>query len=245
LVTSVSASVFSESQPKMSATNQAMWIAVAHDLRTPLAALSIAVETALDGVGRPQRSARRLIDVIRRNLSLMLELVEEAEFPTPDVSLGTRSLNVEDLSHELATLFEPLLRVREQSLTVDVTSGPFMVRADRASVLRVLVNLIDNASKYGPPGDRIRVALKRRPGAVLIQVCDHGPGIPLDERELVFRPFYRGRTAPAVEGTGLGLTTVRGVVLAHGGRVHINRRRGETRVCVLLPEARPQAWQIQ
>jgi signal transduction histidine kinase len=213
--------------------------AVAHDLRTPLAVLSIALETALNDAARPRRSAQRLLDVIRRNLSLMLELVDEAEVSVFSVSAGRSWLDVEDLSRELATLFEPLLSARDQSLVVDAANGPFIVRADRASVLRMLVNLIDNASKFGPPGDRLRVVLKRRPGQVVMQVCDHGPGVPLNERELVFRPYYRGRAAQAVEGAGLGLATVRAVALAHGGRVYINRRRGETQMCVALPDARP------
>jgi len=211
------------------------WVAVAHDLRTPLAALSIAVETALDGPRWGARSPIRLLDVMRRNLLLMQELVEGARRATQNADFRREPVDVRQLLGELAGLYEPLLRSRGQTLAIEHAADRFVVSADRGSLLRVLVNLIDNASKFGPQGDRVRVVLKRRPGEVVIQVCDHGPGIPTNERELVFRPYYRGRSAGAMPGAGLGLATVRAVVHAHGGEVHINRHRHETRLCITLP----------
>ncbi len=222
--------------PHAAATSESAWIAVAHDLRTPLAALSIAVESVMEQTRGPRRSGARLFEVVRRNLILMERLIEDAQRVAQNETFERRPLDLLELLTELAGPFEPLLESRGQTLFIDhARRQRFVVHADRGALLRAMVNLIDNASKFGPHGDRIRVVLRRLPDEVLLEVCDHGPGIPVEERELVFRPYYRGRAAHDVFGSGLGLTAVRAVVLAHGGRVQIKRRRRETRVCIALP----------
>lgn len=227
---------FLAASPHLGAASDSAWVAVAHDLRTPLAALSIAVETVIEQARRPRRSGARLFEVVRRNLVLMEQLIEDGQRVAQNESFERRPLDLRELLSELTGPFEPLLESRGQTLFVDHDPRErYVVHADRGALLRAMVNLIDNASKFGPRGDRIRVVLKRHPNEVLVQVCDHGPGIPVGERELVFRPYYRGRAAQGVCGSGLGLAAVRAAVLAHGGRVHINRRRRETRVCVTLP----------
>ena len=232
---------FSSLGPSTSALNESAWLALAHDLRTPLAALSIAVETAMEQAQRPRRSAARMFDVVSRNLVLMQQLIEDAQRVVQNDSFERHPLDLVELLGELTGPFEPLLESRGQKLSIEHPADqPFIVRADRGALLRALVNLIDNASKFGPRGDRLRVVLRRLDGAVELQVCDHGPGIPTQERDLVFRPYFRGRAARGVSGAGLGLTAVRAAVLAHGGQVSIRRRRRETRVCVLLPAAAAQ-----
>lgn len=210
------------------------WTAIAHDLRTPLAALSIAVEFALEAGHEPQRS-EQLLEIIHRNLLWMQELVEGARDAQSARSLEPKPVDLRELVHEVGALFEALLQSRQQHLEIDHSADCFILTADRGWLLRVLVNLLDNASKYGPPGDRLRVVLRRRPGVVVIQVCDHGPGIPVGERDAVFRPFYRTRSAQVVPGAGLGLATVRALIRDHGGEVYVDRRGGETRVNVSLP----------
>lgn len=227
---------FIAASPYAGAASDSAWVAVAHDLRTPLAALSIAVESVIEQARRPRRSGARLFEVVRRNLVLMEQLIADAQRVAQNESFERRPLDLVELISELTGPFEPLLESRGQTLLVDHDPRErFVVHADRGALLRAMVNLIDNASKFGPRGDRIRVVLNRHPNEVLVQVCDHGPGIAMEERELVFRPFYRGRAAQGVCGSGLGLTAVRAAVLAHGGRVHISRRRRETRVCLALP----------
>jgi signal transduction histidine kinase len=105
------------------------------------------------------------------------------------------------------------------------------------SLRRCLVNLIDNAIKYGHSAD---VSVDRQPGAVRIRVRDAGPGIAPDELARVFEPFYRVESSRSREsgGTGLGLTIARNIAEQHGGTISLaNRHEGGLEVTLLLPES--------
>jgi signal transduction histidine kinase len=112
---------------------------------------------------------------------------------------------------------------------------------DADALRQVLLNLLDNAVKYGPRGQEVAVTLAREDGRLRLAVEDEGPGIPPEERERVFERFHRlerDRASP-VTGTGLGLAVVRELVARHGGRCAVERGRFGARVVVELPEARP------
>src|SRR5205807_1689843 len=86
----------------------------------------------------------------------------------------------------------------------------------------IVLNLLDNAVKYGPPGQTVRVAVRGGTDeSILITVEDEGPGVPLADRERIWRPFTRGRTNLANGGSGIGLTIVREVAGAHGGTASV------------------------
>jgi two-component system sensor histidine kinase MprB len=115
------------------------------------------------------------------------------------------------------------------------------VYGDAAGLSRAVLNLMDNAAKWSPPGGHVGVRLRQLdPSHAELVVADHGPGIPLHERRLVFERFYRSTTARALPGSGLGLAIVKQVVLKHGGllRVEDTVSGGEppgTSIYVLLP----------
>ena len=116
------------------------------------------------------------------------------------------------------------------------------VRGDAAALRRALDNVVANAVKFAASGRSlaVRAATRADGGAVVLRVEDGGPGIPRDERERVFEPFYRGGAAErnATPGSGLGLSLVRHVVNAHGGRVRVEgREAGGTAVVLELPVA--------
>jgi two-component system sensor histidine kinase KdpD len=91
---------------------------------------------------------------------------------------------------------------------------------------QVLINLLDNAVKYTPPGTAIDIAAELGDGAVVVEVADRGPGIPRGEEERVFQKFARLADRAAPSGAGLGLTICRGIVTAHGGRIWVEPRPG-------------------
>jgi signal transduction histidine kinase len=121
---------------------------------------------------------------------------------------------------------------------------PCIVHGDALLLREMLSNLVDNALRYSPDGGAITVSIERDPrsGSITLAVSDTGPGIPPDERERVFEPFYRGADVVA-PGTGLGLPIVRTIAHAHGASVSLGAAasgRG-LRVAVTFPGAMPLA----
>jgi len=128
------------------------------------------------------------------------------------------------VAHELAESFAPLLEAQGNRLDV-VISDDMEVPGDRDAISRVLRNLVENAVKYGPPGQTIRLAMTRAEpaGAALVTVDDRGPGIPRDDRARIWQPYYRldrDRNAPA-GGSGLGLSVVADLMRLLGGRAWV------------------------
>jgi two-component system sensor histidine kinase KdpD len=109
---------------------------------------------------------------------------------------------------------------------------------DANQVQRVLANLIENALKYSPAGERVRVQVSGTESEVLVRVIDHGLGLPADELEQVFEPFHRGSGSAGRPGAGLGLAIARGFAAANDGRVWAESRAGQGASFVLaLPAA--------
>ena len=110
--------------------------------------------------------------------------------------------------------------------------------AMRPEALRhLLLNLLDNAVKYGPNEQTVRVSLAQRDGEAVLSVADEGPGVPVREREQIWTPFVRGAAARAKGGSGIGLTIVRDVVEQHGGRCWVEPASpsGGARFVITLP----------
>jgi signal transduction histidine kinase len=136
--------------------------------------------------------------------------------------------------------FEPI-RLREHvSLATSVAPGLPPILADRAWLSQALLNLLQNAAKYGGEGREIELTCRAENGRVALSVADSGPGIPRRERRRIFDRFYRidDRLSRKQEGSGLGLAIVRHVVQAHGGEVVVrNRPHGGAEFSILLPAA--------
>jgi two-component system sensor histidine kinase KdpD len=110
------------------------------------------------------------------------------------------------------------------------------VPLDFVLVVHVLVNLIDNALKYSPPGSPIQIRTWPLDGEIAIEVADQGVGIPAEDLDRVFQKFYRVQRPDNVTGTGLGLSISKGLVEAHGGRIWAqNRPNGGAVITVALP----------
>jgi signal transduction histidine kinase len=216
---------------------------ISHELRTPLSTITCAGENLADHVvtsaedtrqyGRIiQREGRRLHKTIS-DILLCCRLQTSAAAvldlrPTSVADVIDRA--IEDSRVVAADLPGAIERVLEQPLP--------LVQADADALRAAVKNLIVNALKHGE-GSPVRVSARgQRGGSVVIEVEDHGPGIPEEELPRVFDPFYRGRTARdgKVEGSGIGLNIVYQVIRSHGGRVRVSRAepRG-TRVTLQVP----------
>ena len=109
----------------------------------------------------------------------------------------------------------------------DLSDELLSAEADRDKLRRVLVNLVDNAVKFSPGGGTVSVVGQKRSGTIELRVRDEGVGIPEEERERIFRKFYRGSSSTMSGGTGLGLFISRGLVTTMGGRIWVESGEGQ------------------
>lgn len=215
--------------------------AISHDLRTPLTTLIGAAETALphaqpgplnellQGIHEQATSMQRLIE----NLLDMARLQERG------VRLNRQWHSLEEIvGSALRQLREPLAQHRVQT-TLDAHLP--LVEVDALLIERVLVNLLDNAAKYTPPGTTISVAASQAGEQIVLEVSDTGPGsAPAN----LFEPFTRGQQESSVAGIGLGLALVKRIVEAHGGRIQANPgRAGGMHFTITLPAGTPPAME--
>jgi two-component system sensor histidine kinase MprB len=205
-----------------------------HELRTPLTSLRTNVEVLIKMGDLPAEDRQALLADVTAQLEELTTLVgdlvelarEDEQEPEPqDLRLDL----IVDRTLERA-------RRRAPSLRFLAHVEPGMVRGQPALLERAILNVLDNAAKWSPPGADVSVWLTRNGANWYLQVHDHGPGIAPDDLPHVFERFYRAPSARALPGSGLGLAIVRQVVQAHAGTVAINSPPdGGTLVTISLP----------
>ena len=214
--------------------------AVSHELRTPLALISGYVDSLLDlglDPAAQRRSVERIGSAAARLQALVDELLDLTQLEHASLALHRSRVGVAEL---LASVTGGLGEWPGMPpVAVDAPQGLPPVHVDAVRIGHVVVNLVDNARRYGGPGP-IAIAARRQQGTVVVTVDDDGPGIPPDERDHVFDRAYRGHGAPDAHphGTGLGLYVCRRLVEAHGGRMWIEPEPGRSAVSFSLPVAR-------
>lgn len=198
---------------------------VAHELRTPLTVLRTQVEALQDGVLSPTPGTlSSLQDEVLRLSRLVADLeamasADAATFSLQFEMVALRPL-LESVAREMSGVFADREVRLELGLDVDV-----QLEADEARLRQVVSNLLSNAAKFTPTGGLVRLELEQDGRWAMIRVRDTGPGIPADERDLVFDRFFRGRDVRA-GGSGIGLAVVRRLVTAHGGEVQVDADTG-------------------
>ena len=208
-----------------------------HDLRTPLAQIRMFSETLLLGRMRDPDERDRALEVIRRQAEHLGDLVENILHASDGGGRPVRRAGTEldTLLEQTLAALTPAVRAREATV-VHRREGPEVAEIDGPILRRIVTNLVDNALKFGPPGQTITVHLRNDAGLVEVRVDDEGSGVPPRERNRVWERFERldGRH-PATTGTGLGLSVVRELALRHGGSVRIeDAPGGGARVVVTL-----------
>jgi signal transduction histidine kinase len=215
---------------------QARFVAnVSHEIRTPLAQISMFSETLMLERDRAPEERRHFLSVIFRESKRLSHLVESVlRFSRAEA--GTQQLTPKalDLTAEVREVvegFAPLAAAGDVRIEV-VMDRPGSARVDSGAFRQILLNLLDNAMKYGPRGQTVMVRVERLHDEVLVSVEDQGPGIPAGDRERIFEPFVRLERAEEsrVSGAGIGLSVVRELASAHGGRVWVEGANGGARV---------------
>ena len=204
---------------------------VSHELRTPLTAIkaSAAGLMSLSGPDMPPVQ-REFLQGINQEIDFLNGLVENL-LDMSRVEAGMLAANRE--WHLIEDLVEGAIRRLElsfenRSLGVDLGEDRTPVYVDSMEIQQVLINLLDNALKYSPPGSPISIVGRRSPGQVKVKVSNEGEGIPQEDVPKLFERFYRvkGRQARLIRGTGLGLAICKGIVEAHGGRIWVESSHG-------------------
>ena len=225
---------------------------VSHELRTPLAQIRLYIETLRLGRFRTESQRERSLEQIDRETRRLAHLVENVlRFSRRGTQArDDAAREVVDVASEVQDVageFALLAAARHATIAVDVRSRPSALMVP-GTLRQIVINLLDNAVKYGPPEQLVRVSVDADSHAARIEVLDEGPGIPPSEREAVFDAFRRGRNAGSsgAGGSGIGLTIVREIVAAHGGTVSVAESARGARFVVELPSvsARPGAERV-
>jgi len=218
---------------------------VSHELRTPLAQIRVFAELEESGKLRSVDERRRAMMVINREATRLSHLVDNVlrfsrQHRGPPPKRASEEVDIHDAVHEAAEAMHPLASLQRMSIAAESQKG-IRALAGRDGVRQILVNLLDNAVKYGPPGQRIDLRAWRDRERVIISVEDQGPGIPEAERRKVFEPYRRlARDVEARHpGTGIGLAVVTDLVSLYDGTVHIEDGAVGARFVVTLPAAGP------
>ncbi|OJY49585.1 ATP-binding protein [Pseudonocardia sp. 73-21] len=207
---------------------------VSHELRTPITALRAVLENVVDGVAEPDPTTlRTALAQTERLGTLVAELLDLSRMEAGVLAIEREPFALAPLLADAVA--EVSLTDRGVGFQVDVTPPDAVVHADRDRLHQVVVNLLDNAARHGPPGSAVRIDARHREEGLVIDVSDEGPGIARADRERVFHRFTRGERA-AGGGTGLGLAIARWVVDLHGGRIGVVETGGPgCRIRVTLP----------
>ena len=216
---------------------------VSHELRTPLAQIRMFTETLLLGRVRSDVERRRALEIIDQEARRLAALVENVltfgRGAERRMRVSPQPTSFADEVRQIADSFSELRRAQSADVRLELQED-IVVPVDRDALRQIMVNLVDNALKYGPAGQRVTIGTALFDDAARVWVDDEGPGVPESERERVFESFQRlsRDLEKSVTGSGIGLSVVRELVRMHGGRTWIeDAPGGGARVVAEFPGA--------
>jgi two-component system phosphate regulon sensor histidine kinase PhoR len=202
---------------------------VSHELRTPVSIIRAHAETLQSGAIRTPQQAGQFLDAIARSAerlsTLVSDLLDLSRIETGNYHFRREFVEFAQICASVSDATAQTARQRKAELSFEFADG-LKVLSDPSALEQILVNLVENAIKYGPEGGVVEVVAAPDKDVVRIEVRDHGPGIAREHRSRVFERFYRvdpGRSR-AAGGTGLGLSIVRHLAEAMGGSAGVDGR---------------------
>ena len=217
---------------------------VSHELKTPLSLIRMFGELLATGKHKNPDTARQYAGIITRESERLAHLIDNvldfARLERGKASYSFREGHLEEVVERALDVCRYRLEKERIILRTSVDRDLPLVRMDEDAMTLVLLNLVDNAVKYASDGREVAVRLTRAPGGLALTVRDRGPGIAKEEQERIFERFYRASNARSgnVRGSGIGLSLVKHIAEAHGGRVSVSSapRQGAT-FMVFVPAA--------
>ncbi|HEX5692193.1 MAG TPA: PAS domain-containing sensor histidine kinase [Roseiflexaceae bacterium] len=213
-----------------------------HDIRSPLVATSAGLEIARRGLA-PAPVASIVTEAIStglRSLQAVIELTNDLldmkKFADGHQPIEIEPIALAALCSEVQATLHALSIQQDAHIDIDVPRD-VIVRGERRILRRVLLNVITNALRFTPPGQRICVSVEESDNRqVMLVIADRGPGVALEDRERIFLPFVQG-AGESKRGSGLGLAFCREALQAHGGRIWVEERAGGgSRFCLILQQ---------
>jgi heavy metal sensor kinase len=215
-----------------------------HELRTPLSVIMSHSEIAL----RKERSLEEykntltaVTEAARMMSATIQKLLTLTRLSTDKISLKFETIVLNEIIRESVQLLNPLADQKDISMDIAPVAEPLFVHGDRAALLELFTNLLDNSIKYNVPQGKIYISARKEPGFIVCEIKDTGIGIPEGDLDKVFDRFYRVDKSRSKEsgGSGLGLSICQEIVKLHGGRIEIRSKTGEgTVVSVYLKEGK-------
>jgi signal transduction histidine kinase len=202
---------------------------VAHDLRTPMMRLRAAAEAGLRGGADGRDPGEALADCLEeseRVVAMLDTLMDISEAEVGAMRLNRERLDLAEAVRDAVSLYAEVAEEKGVALTSRCAAG-VCVSADRNRMRQVVANLLDNAIKYTPPGGRVELETGLDDGEAVLTVRDTGAGIPAEELPRIWDRLFRGDASRSERGLGLGLSLVKAIVEAHGGRVEARSNHGQ------------------
>ena len=200
----------------------ALLSSLSHDLRTPLGTIQGAASSLLHEPGALSDSTRTelagtILEESRRMMRLVTNLLDMVRVEAGGLAVRKEWQPLEEALGVAVVRVEE--RLADHPLEVRLPADLPLVPVDGLLLEQVFINLLENAAKHTPPGTTVKVSAWADGSAVTVEVADDGPGVAPDDRETIFRKFYRGASAETGGGAGLGLAICRGILAAHGGGI--------------------------
>jgi two-component system phosphate regulon sensor histidine kinase PhoR len=226
------------SELRLVSSRQRFLANVSHELRTPLQQILMFVQLLRLGRTRTEAERDHSLEIVERETHRLIALSNSVLAATKaGLQLRSGPVDVANVVQASADFFAPLADARKMRIDLDVTE-PAIARGDPGAIRQILINVLDNAAKYGPTGQTITIGVRAEDKTVRLWVDDAGPGIPAAERENIWSPFVRlgGTVDDSTGGAGLGLYIVRDLAMAMDAEAAISDTpAGGTRFTLILP----------
>jgi two-component system phosphate regulon sensor histidine kinase PhoR len=205
-----------------------------HEFKTPITSISLATQLLQEEL-KPGKneSMLRYLGIIKDENTRLGQQVERvlqtAQMEREEIALKRKAVDVAALIQQVAEINGPLIDSVNGNLSLHMENLPVAISVDEVHLSNVLNNLIDNAVKYSPMNPKVAIDARQQDQGIVISVKDQGMGMPKEALNSIFDAFYRVPTGNVhnVKGFGLGLSYVKKIVEAHGGKVHVKSKLGE------------------
>lgn len=239
--------IVEEEKLKLEQTRRNLVAWVSHDLRTPLANIRVMLEAIADDIVVDEATRRQYITNSLNEIHNLDQLIDDlfqlARLDVKEFRLDYETIALSELLSDVVAALTPKAQARQITMEYQLQPEADQIDCAPDKIQRVLSNLIDNAVKYTPAGERILIQSQPVTDGIQIDITNTGVSIPADQLPRLFETFYRGESSRSqgedgARGAGLGLAIARGFVEAHGGRIWASSTPNSTTFSFVLPAKR-------